>query len=319
MVANARLRRVRAKSEKRHSSIALVSGITVFLVLDILLVGLALTQDDVSDSAHTPGPIPTFGSEPEAAPSPTPALVVEVAESVIPAPRYLVVASPTTAWRGTVGECGSTAARVEATSDGGLSWQDATPPGLRQILGMTTSDTSTVRVLGRTGDTCSLEALASFTGGEFWESYPESIADFAALDPTDRSVVHTVSGVVPSPCSAASQVNGRNNLVAVVCGGEFFESSNSPDAWLRTPVQNILAMAPTEAGYTLAVFGGADCAGVSIQTLPSPIGTEAPTVIGCLVDEVSADGATIAQSGSEVWLWNADRLRKSSDGGGTWN
>jgi hypothetical protein len=292
-----------------------VIGAVLFLALDVVLIGFALNRDDAPSSDATPGPIPTFGVP--RTPSPTPTPESTAAPAALAQPRYLVATSATTAWRASVGNCSGDDAVLESTVDGGVTWQTANPPGVHQILNLS-ADAGSVSVVARIGAECSLDVLKSFTDGEFWNSDPSAVSGVTLLDPSDAGIVHTADGPLRAPCSAAHQVQERDDALVVLCNDQLFESTGAAGAWLSVSVPSLLAIAPSDAGYTLAVADLPDCAGISVQTLPAPSGTAPPTVVGCVTLQDPLSQVTISQSGSTVWLWNATQISTSGDDGATW-
>ena len=298
----------------RWRGILIVVGAVLFLVLDIVLIGFALNRDEVPSSDATPGPIPTFGVSRTPTPTPTPESTVTPA--AVAQPRYLAATSETSAWRASVGNCSGEDAFLESTVDGGVTWQTVNPPGVHQILSLL-ADPGSVSLVARIGAGCSLDMMKSFTDGEFWNSDPSAVTSVTLLDPLDTGVLHTADGALRAPCSAARQVQERDDALAVVCDDQLFESTAAA-AWLSVPVPGLLAVTPSDEGYTLAVAGVEGCAGVSIQTLLAPIGAAPPTVVGCATPSDPLSQVTIAQSGPTTWLWSGDQVVTSLDGGATW-
>jgi hypothetical protein len=80
-----------------------------------------------------------------------------------------------------------------------------------------------------------------------------------------------------------------------------------------------LAIATSGTGYVLATSGAAGCAGVQIETLPSPIKADStPTPVGCAASVTAPEALTVSQSGNSIWLWTGTTTLVSTDGGITW-
>ncbi len=298
----------------RRSSRGAVIAIAVaaFLVIDIALVGIAVMRSDPPNPGATPGPIPTFGSSAQLDPTPQP-----TNEPAVSGPhRHLVASGAGAGWRSTVGDCTGEAAVVELSSDGGSTWQAVNPPGVHEVLYLSANAT-VVTVIAKTGATCELEVLKSFTAGQFWSSYPNELTDYTFLDSTEPPTVLTSGGPVIAPCPDVRDARQRAEAVVVTCDGQLFEGGDGD--WTAFPVPGLLAVAVGDSGYTLAVSGYGDCAGVSIQTLAAPLGDSFPDAVGCVDGPVLPSQVSIAQLGSDVWLWIDDRVAVSADAGTSWN
>ena len=291
----------------------MIAAVVVFLLVDAVLVVVALNRDDSALGSQTPAPIPTFGSAPTSSPSPTPS----APPAPEAAPRFMVAQTETVGWRATRGGCDGLDSVVEVTEDGGTTWERLNPPELHQLVGMTSSSTSTVRLLGRAGSSCAVGSFASFTGGQFWNFYPGATGEFVFLDPDSPTVVHSEGSSVLAPC-AANEVHTRGDSIAASCDDQFLERDGTTGAWLSIAAPGLLAFTPSDTGYMLALSGVEGCPGISVQSLASPVGSVVPTVLGCLAEETTPVEATIATAGSTIWLWSADRVLVSSDSGATW-
>jgi hypothetical protein len=164
------------------------------------------------------------------------------------------------------------------------------------------------------GANCAIGAYSSFTGGQFWQEYPQNLAGASYLDPADRSKIHTAAGAEASPCPAALQLASGANSTAVLCADTVFTRAGD-GTWASAPVPGVLALAPSGSGYTLAVAGAAGCSGVSIQSLA--VGGS-PTAVGCAASVTAPAGVTLAQQGQDLWLWSGNTVAVSTDAGATW-
>jgi hypothetical protein len=284
----------------------------VFVLVDAVLVAIALNRDDAVD-AQVAAPIPTFGSSSTPKPTPSPS----VAPAPEAAPRFLVAQTEMVGWRATRGGCAGIDSIVESTEDGGVTWEPLSPPELHQLVGMSSTSTSTVRLLGRAGSSCAVGSFASFTGGQFWNFYPGSTGEFVFLDPANPMAIHSDGDNLLAPCSA-NEVHTRGDAIAAGCDDQFLERDGTTGAWLSVATPGLLAFSPSDTGYTLALAGVDGCPGVSVQSLVSPIGSVPPITLGCLVEETTPTEVTLATVGSTVWLWSGDRFVVSSDSGVTW-
>lgn len=294
-------------------------AIAAFLLVDVALVAWALTTTRAS-APSTPGPIPTFTNRP-ATPTatPTPAPTSPPTPAVAAAPRLLAVVSATEAYRATPGACtGGDAANTvfEKSTDAGATWQ-AFATGqynFHTMLALSDATDTRVSAVVGAGANCAIGAYSSFTGGQFWQEYPQNLAAASYIDPADRSKIHTSAGAEAAPCPAALQLASGANSTAVLCDGTVFTRAGS-GTWASAPVPGVLALTASDSGYTLAVANVAGCAGVSIQSLP--VGGS-PTVVGCDAAATAPTAVTLAQQGQSLWLWSGTTVAVSANAGATW-
>jgi hypothetical protein len=291
-----------------------IIGIAAFLLIDVALVAWALTSTHPKVSA-TPGPIPTFTNRP-ATPTATPTPTPPPAPTAQAAPRLLIAVSATVAYRATPGACTGGDTVFEKSTDAGASWQasDTGQYKFHTMLALSdASDTRVSAVVGA-GTDCKIGAYSSFTGGQFWQEYPQNLPSASYIDPADRSKIHTGGAVQPAPCPAALQLASSANSTAVLCADTVFTRAGD-GTWASAPVPGVLALAPSGSGYTLAVAGAAGCPGVSIQSLP--VGGS-PAAVGCDASVTEPVEVTLAQQGQTLWLWSGDAVAVSADAGATW-
>lgn len=291
-----------------------IIGIAAFLLIDVALVAWALTATHPDVSAK-PGPIPTFTNRP-ATPTATPTPTPPPAPTTQAAPRLLIAVSATEAYRATPGACTGADTVFEKSTDAGATWQ-ASNTGQYKFHTMLTlsgaSDTQISAVVGA-GTNCAIGAYSSFTGGQFWQEYPNNLASANYIDPADRSKIHTGGAAQSAPCPAALQLASSANSTAVLCADTVFTRAGD-GTWASAPLSGVLALAASDSGYTLAVAGVAGCPGVSIQSLA--VGG-APTVVGCAAAVTEPAGVTLAQQGQNLWLWSGDTVSVSTTAGATW-
>jgi len=298
-----------------RSRLVVAIGVVLFLVLDVLLIGYALTRPATGGNDPL-APIPTFGATSAPTPTPTPTPPPEpLPES---APRFMVSVDGTIGWRSTAGSCPGEAAVIERTVDGGASWEHTPVDDLtvHQVLSLSGTE-STVQAVARVEGGCSVDLLASFTEGDFWSQYPERVAEFSFIDPTSPSVLQIGGEATEAPCASPRELRTGSAAIGVVCDGALFEMLDGSTDWTSIAIPGLLAIAPNDTGYALAVAGVEGCAGLSFQLLPLLSEGVGPTPISC-VSDVELAQVTLAQSGESVWLWGGDRVLVSQDGGATW-
>src|SRR5690606_7419317 len=116
---------------------------------------------------------------------------------VAPAPSYdrseerFLVVGDGVLWRGIAGACGSAEPLLERSTDGAATWIDVTPEylGIGQLSALNTFAGDQSEIVASMGETCDVQALRTFTQGQFWEPYPEVLAVSRYLEPTDATTV----------------------------------------------------------------------------------------------------------------------------------
>jgi hypothetical protein len=296
-----------------------VAAVLLALVaVDLVLVGFAVTRTHAA-AAEPAGPIPTFGVPPTGTPTPAP---TPTASPVAAAPRVLAAVSATEAWRATPGSCQGGGAEVDHSTDGGATWQAVSPPvaqGAGQVLALTGASGANVSAVVASGAACTPDVFITQSSGQFWKEQAPSLAGSTFLEPGAAGSVHTSSGDAASPCAGPVQaLDTGDGTVAVLCAAGVSERADGQSAWVSSPVQGGLAIAATDHGYVLAASGASGCAGLAIESLPSPLGSAAPTPVGCIQQLADPSAVTLSAAGSSVWLWSGGTTMVSTDGGATW-
>lgn len=294
-----------------------IIGICAFLVFDALLVAWALTATHPSSPGKA-GPIPTFTNYPQTfTPTPT-STDAPASASMTAAPRVLVAVSATEAYRATPGACTGGDTVIEKSTDAGATWNalDTSGYGFHTTLALYDATDTRLSAVEGAGASCAPSTYSSFTGGQFWQEYPQNLSSATYVDPEDASTIHTAAGAEDAPCSAALKVSAASNSTAVLCAGAVYTRTGSGD-WSAAQIPGVLALTTAaDSGYTLAVSGVTGCSGIAIETLA--VGGASPTLTGCLTSATSPAGVTLARSGSTLWLWSNDTVSISGDGGVTW-
>ncbi len=97
---------------------------------------------------------------------------------------------------------------IERTTDGGATWQAVGPVdlGIHEVLALSAVDDTTARIVARVGEACGTAAFATFTKGDVWKEYPDTLANFAFADPATDTTVQVDGVVVTAPCAEVRQV-----------------------------------------------------------------------------------------------------------------
>ncbi|MDH6180221.1 hypothetical protein M2152_000403 [Microbacteriaceae bacterium SG_E_30_P1] len=287
--------------------------VVLFLLIDVILIGMAVIRmNQVQPGAASP--IPSFDDGTTPAPESTEEPVAEASSG-----RYLSTVDGRTIWRSTLGSCDGPDAQLEYSVDGGATWAVLTTTEMRarQVLALEVVDADTIWVVARAGDSCDVAGFASFTAGEFWEPRPEAVSLLRYVDRDAPDVVHLQGASVPGPCPVAQQAQARDATTTVVCDDLVAESIGG-GAWASLEVPGILAASPAPGGHVLAVWGGEGCDGISVQAVPSPLGSEFPVRVGCIPAEDPPADIALARLGNATWAWIDGEFRSSADGGASW-
>jgi hypothetical protein len=311
----------RTASRSSHARWAIV-GLVLFLVVDAVLVGWALVGDRfVGPGSATRTPASAQADpEPTATPTAGPAAAPE---------RVLSVLDEETAWRSTVGACPGTAPTLERTTDGGSTWQSSDIAGIADVAGvaaiqLTSEDQASVVALAAEG--CAPVLALTYVGGDDWVAYPDRAAGTWFVDPGTPSRVHSPSGDRTAPCSTVVSLAPRDaRNAAVLCADHTVHRTIDAGATWSEPVAvaGSVAIAGADDGYLLATTGSgttgsADCAGVTVTTLPDG-GTAPDAEAACAVPSAPEPGqVALATGGGSAWLWAGDSIVTSEDGGKTW-
>ena len=295
-----------------------IIGICAFVLADIALVVWALYATHHAAPSKL-GPIPTFTnypSTPTGTPTPVPT-ATPAASQVTAAPRFLAAVSATEAYRATPGSCTGAGTVIEKTTDAGATWQplNTTTYDFHTLMALYGATDSQLSAVTGTGDGCTTSAFSSFTGGQFWQQYPNNLATATYIDPADRSTIHTAAGAEDAPCDGAVQIATTSNSTAVLCPGVIYVQPGA-GAWSATNLAGALAITPSASGYTVAATGVAGCTGIELESLA--VDGSALRPLGCNASVTSPTAVTVAQSGSALWLWSGTTTAVSLNAGVTW-
>lgn len=278
-----------------------VAAIAALAIVVAILAFAAYQRANPDLSAQSPVPAPTFtlGAQ-QSTPTPT---VPEPEPVSLEAQRFLSISSAQW-WRATAGACDGTEPLVERSPDGGATWVDVTPRyrGIAQVQaldGFSTQDAEMVAAMVG----CETQALRTYTFGEFWEPYPDVLAQSRFVDATDAATVVLPSGPVPAPCDTASGLRASGDVVALLCDGRAWRWA--ADEWQPLAPEGAITLAVDGADVIVA-HHSPDCAGIAL----SRIGASDPdTVIGsACVEGVDPAAPTAIALAGDVWLWSGDSL-----------
>jgi hypothetical protein len=272
--------------------------VAVLAIGVITLAYLAITQSRGGVIDGTPRPVPSFTLDPTTAPTPTPSAPpasTTVATIVAPgaAERFLSVGDGAL-WRGTAGVCGEVEPTLERSTNGGQTWIDVTPRylGIGQLISVDAFAGSEAEIVALMGDDCELQALRTFTQGQFWEPNDDVLAAATYLDPANPATVITPDGDVAAPCPAPWALRADGDAMGLICDGTAYALVD--DQW-QPAGAGVLALA-TSDGAIVTAGAAADCTGLLVTT----------SAAACAPDVSPAGPAAIAASGGSILIWSAD-------------
>lgn len=306
-----------------------IAAVVALAVIALALVFFALRTEPVPNAGETPSAPPLSGTpSPTGTPTATPTndpTPPPVAAS--PATRFVAPATDLIAVRATAGSCGGAAPSVEFTVDGGVSWTPSTlaaEDGVAQIIAVEMVDADQVDLVVLTGASCAPSVLTTYTGGEYWQLYPNRLGEMSYLDQRDPTQI-VVDGVAEvAPCPAPLELAQSANQEAVRCSDGIAAYSDEAVRWEGISPRVARAIAwTTPAGASepvvAGVFEGAEgCDGLNIRNVEPDGSTFDGVDQGCLAIPASPTTVALGSSESVLWLWVDDELFRSSDSGRTW-
>jgi hypothetical protein len=287
--------------------------VAVLAIATIVLVVLALQSVRPSPADVDPSPASSFtfgGASPSASPPASPSASpsstpVATAASFGSAERFFAIGSDGW-WRATAGACGEEAPLLEHSTDAGRTWQDVTPNyrGIAQIASLDAFAGSEAEVVAGMGAACEVQALRTFTQGEFWQPYPEVLAAARYPDLAQPASIVLPSGAVQAPCAEPSSFRAVGEIVALVCGGTV--SVWGGGDWQALPATDAVALT-IDDGTVVTAARAAGCEGVAVSRWSGDgFATSAP--LGCAADVDPAAPLAVAATADSALIWAGDRL-----------
>lgn len=307
-----------------HRRILIYIAVIAFVLIDVLLIGWALSARSADTASEPSPPMPAFTpSEAETTPVPEAASTIAIRSN-----RLLSALDGNTAWRATTGECPTASAAPALSCDAGATWEPTDATSDVQVTALqrlnVVSDTL-VELVGLSAADCVPQYVKSFVAGDDYSDYPAQLRGQWYIDPADRFTVHTPSGDTAAPCAAVvaiSPLTVAAGSTAVLCSdSQVFTSEDSGETWSSpTEIPGVVSLAVGQMGYVVAAVGRPECAGVRLTALSvEPI---AATPTGCLPDSESAEtmqgNVAISEAAGTVWVWAGNSVMRSIDQGTSW-
>ncbi|MBD8104051.1 hypothetical protein [Plantibacter sp. CFBP 8775] len=299
-----------------------IIGLALFLVADVVLVGLALTANGGSSHPGTQRPIPTFGGTSSAPASPE---ATEEPAAAEPTERFIAAGSATVLWRATQGTC-EVPAVVERSEDAGVTWA-AIPTAqafdLRVVYALTATSEDEVQLVGSAGADCTVGGFSSTDAGDTWDSSPELLSTAAYQTPAaaDGSTAVVMAGQsVAAPCPAVEVLAADETRTVTACSAVLAEWDASNGSWTAIPFAGIHAVELQPEQILFAARGVTGCAGLGVLRVPGTTltATSAPESVGCVAEADLTAPAALTSAEGVSWLWVGDTLFSSPDGGVSW-
>lgn len=301
--------------------VLIIVGLALFLVADVVLVGLALTANGRSTDTPTQRPLPTFGTSATATPEPS-----EEPAAAESTGRFLLAGSTNVLWRATEGTC-DVPAVVERSTDAGVTWAvlpTGTAMDLRIVHALTATGPDELQLVGAAGADCSVGGFASTDAGDTWSAAPDlpTTVAYETTPAPDGSTAVVLDGQpVAAPCPAVEVLTANTDRTVVACSAVLAEWDATTGSWTAIPFAGIHAVDVDAEQILFAARGVPGCTGLGVLRVSGSILTSGSATenVGCVADaDVSAPAAMSAIEGTS-WLWVGDAVLRSTDGGGSWN
>jgi hypothetical protein len=228
----------------------------------------------------------------------------------------------TTAWRATVGACGSGGASVQVSSDGGKTWRNRTSP--YAAITRVQADNATKGFVVGADNACSMGVKTTTDGGTTWPGNG-SLAGIIARDPGDPTKARAPGGRTVTPCGSVPVVdlarNSTNGAQVLCADGAVRSSTDDGVTWSDSAkVTSGLALDSRLVGGTVTAYVAwvkSGCAGVQISSVVSGKVSD----LGCATADGVAPGkvAFAAPSTDAGWLVVGTTTLRGSGGLATWS
>lgn len=184
-------------------------------------------------------------------------------------------------------------------------------------LSATTGQAATI--VAKTGASCTVETIATFTAGQFWQAYPERLGEQSFINTTSPGVIQLQGSAINAPCPTVLDLEVASGRLVVLCNDAVFQRSPTTTEWVTSIATGAQAFSVNASRMLLATRGVPDCSGVAIQSIALPLTpTSSPVLVGCATSASSTGPFALDAIGESVWLSAAGQSSISSDGGFTW-
>lgn len=286
-------------------------GVVLLAIAAVALSLLALQRVGAEPVDRQPAPVPTF-TQPDETPAPVTPTPTSSATSGTDAAawapedeRFLMVGSGAL-WRGTAGRCGSVAPTLERSIDDGETWTDITPTykGIGQLLALTPFAGDQAEIVALMGDDCEVQALRTFTYGQFWDAYDDALAAAWYVDPSQPGIIIGAGEQIAAPCAEVRELRTAGDVRVVRCEAGAFVLSADGEGWTPVDADGVATVSATRDSVMLG-HAANDCDGLAVaivrNTEPASVARRA-----CVTTTRATDPAAIAARGRETLVWSGD-------------
>lgn len=264
---------------------------------------MALAQSRGEATAES-NPIPSFSLGVQTAtPTPTAEPPSERTEQAPSEERFLAAGSGAW-WRGTAGRCGGTEPLVERSVDGGQTWIDVTPRylGMSELMSLGAFTSTEAEMVVKVGPSCEVQALRTFTQGQFWEPYPDVLAASRYVDSASPGVVDLGDDSIAAPCEQASGLRSSGQTLALVCDDSAWQLQAS--TWIEIPSAERATALWVEGETVWIVGAGTACDGLSVSQVDTA--TQEETILAACVASAPDSPAAITVIDDRPVVWIGD-------------
>ncbi|TAJ50248.1 MAG: hypothetical protein EPO52_00015 [Herbiconiux sp.] len=228
--------------------------------------------------------------------------------------------------RSTRGTCSTSEAGTppasEVSRDGGAVWEPISfgSVDVREILSLEYVTDSQIDLIARTGPTCVVTMVTSFTGGEFWASYPDRTSESVFADPDAAGAIKVYGVETEQPCSDLVEVKGFNGGAVALCSDGIHVYSVAEPGWqtVTASPESAIAVAADGSQVMTAADGGTSCDGLRIQSIGLEAAPYESENLACISRGIALSDATLALTGTKAILWSSATVLTSPDQGVTW-
>lgn len=276
--------------------------VAMLLIVAVVLTVLAIDQVRTRPMGGDVAPVPMFTQPARETPSPMPSETSAKIASYDRSQERFLTLSAGVLWRGTAGQCGAVEPLLERSADGGETWTDVTPRylGISQLVALNPFADGQAEIIARMGEDCEVQALRTFTQGQFWESYPDVLAASQYVDPADAGSIVRQEASIAAPCADARSLQAAATMLAVVCDGTAYLIDQNA-AWSMLPTTNAIAI-NVDGEEVLVAHTSDQCDGVGVTRYISA--SEGARYVGCARVAGPSTPTAITVSGDDVLIWS---------------
>lgn len=284
-------------------------SVVVLAIVAVVLVVLAMQRVSGADAPeHTAAPVPTFGADTSATPSPTPEPTSSAASLYDRSQERFLSIGSGVMWRGVAGACASAEPLLERSTDGGETWTDVTPRYLEigSLSAVSAFAGAEGEIIASMGAECEVQALRTFTQGQFWAPYPDVLAASTYVDPTDAGSIMRPGGPVAAPCNDARRLRSAGGLTALVCEGVAYVLG-ADAAWQPLSTDSVTALAVSDGGVIVS-HRTASCTGLTVTSFEDATNATIEE-LGCLEVTDPAAPTALIVTDDTLFAWSGDDFR----------